>query len=99
MLYILGFLAFCYLFGGRAGFAAFWYFTRWPAVVIFALATFLNIPIYGLDPFLLLIIFGILALVDLDKVPDWIWDMINLIVYLLLLVVFGYFLVEIGVLK
>jgi hypothetical protein len=98
-LYILGFLAFCYLLAGPAGFAAFWYFVRWPIVIILALATLLNFPIYGFNPLLLLIVMTILACIDIEKLPDWFWDLMNLLVYVCLLVAVGWFLVQIGVLK
>ena len=80
ILYLLGFLAFCYLIAGRGGFFAFWFIVRYPLALILVLAFLFNFPIFGINPAIPAIIFGGLALVDLDKVPDWVWDLINLII-------------------
>ena len=98
ILYILGLLAFCYLIGGRAGFLGFWIIVRWPIVVLLAIATLLGFPIFGINPFVLLVVMTILAYVDLDKVPDGFWDLMNLIAFLCLISAVGLLLVEMGIL-
>jgi len=99
IIYILGLLAFCYLIGGRAGFLGFWLIVRWPIVILLAIATIIDFPIFGINPFVLLIPTGILATdAVLDKVPDGFWDLMNLIVVLCLVYAVGFFLVEAGLL-
>ena len=81
ILYLLGLLAFCYLLLGPAGFLGFWIIIRYPLALLLALAFLIDIPIFGINPAIPAVIFGGLAFVDVDKVPDWVWDLINLIIY------------------
>ena len=76
ILAIFGLLAFCYLMAGRAGFLMFWIIMRWPLVFILAVGAIINFV-----PFWLVVVFAILAAVPEEKIPDQVFDWINLILY------------------
>ena len=97
-LYIIGFLAFCYLIGGRAGFIAFWMFMRWPTTIFFGLCTVINYSPLGLDPLILTIVSAIFA-AYYEKLPDVFWDLVNLVMFLLVVGVIIYLLAEMGLIK
>lgn len=94
-LYIIGFLAFCYLIAGRAGFMAFWMFMRWPTTILFGLCAIADFYPFGLNPFLLTIISGLFA-AYWEKLPDAFWDFINLIMYLAVAGTILFLLAELG---
>lgn len=93
IIYLLGLLAVCYLLFAQAGFLAFWLIIKWPLVIIaFLLA------LYDIDFFWYAIALALLASFD-EKLPDWFWELMNLLVYLALLAVIGYFLIDNGIIK
>ena len=94
-LYVIGFLAFCYLIGGRAGFFGFWMFMRWPTTILFALFTALDYSPLGLNPLLLTIVSAIFA-AYYEKLPDAFWDLMNLILFLVVVGVIIYLLAQMG---
>ena len=96
MIYVIGFLAFCYLIGGRAGFMGFWMFMRWPTRIFFGLCTMIDYSPMGLNPLLLTIISALFA-AYWEKLPDAFWDFINLIMFLAVAGSILYLLVQIGV--
>ena len=95
-LYVIGFLAFCYLIAGRAGFMGFWMIMRWPTTIFFGLCTVIDYSPMGLNPLLLTIISAIFA-AYWEKLPDAFWDFINLIMYLAVAGSILYLLVQMGV--
>ena len=95
-LYIIGFLAFCYLIGGRAGFMAFWMFMRWPTTIFFGLCTVIDYSPMGLNPLLLTIISALFA-AYWEKLPGAFWDLVNLIMYLVVVGAIIYLLADMGV--
>ena len=95
-LYIIGFLAFCYLIGGRAGFMAFWMFMRWPTTIFFGLCTVIDYSPMGLNPLLLTIISALFA-AYWEKLPDAFWDLVNLVMFLLVAGAIIYLLADMGV--
>ena len=94
-LYILGFLAFCYLFFGRAGFMGFWYVMRWPTTILFGFLLLLDIHPYGLNSFVLFVV-ALLFTLFYEKLPEWFWDLMNLVMFLIVAGVGIYILAEVG---
>ena len=92
-IYVLGFLALCYLLLGRAGLMGFWMVMKWPTTALFGLFYFINYQPLGLNPLILFITALIFALFA-EKLPEWFWDLMNLIVYLIVVGVVFYILVE-----
>lgn len=95
-LYVIGFLAFCYLIGGRAGFMGFWMFMRWPTTIFFGLCTVIDYSPMGLNPLLLTIISALFA-AYWEKLPDAFWDLVNLVMFLLVAGAIIYLLADMGV--
>ncbi len=93
IIYLLGLLGVCYLLFGQAGFLAFWLIIKWPLVIMASL-----LALYDINFFWHAIALTLLASFD-EKLPDWFWELMNLLVYLALMVAIGYFLVEAGILK
>ena len=81
-LYILGFLALCYLLLGRVGLMGFWFVMKWPTTILFGFLLWMDIHPYGLNSFVLFVVALLFTLFD-DKLPEWFWDLMNLVMFLI----------------
>ncbi len=75
---------------------AFWMFMRWPTTIFFGLCTVIDYSPMGLNPLLLTIISALFA-AYWEKLPDAFWDLVNLIMYLVVVGAIIYLLADMGV--
>ena len=71
-------------------------FMRWPTKNFFDLCTVINYSPLGLDPLILTIVSAIFA-AYYEKLPDVFWDLVNLVMFLLVVGVIIYLLADMGV--